>query len=65
MAENRWFKFRVIETVTTEKVYTLRAPTEEEARGLAERGVGVYHEGFVKDGKVVNREVLEQIKVHQ
>lgn len=50
------FQFTVLETVVQEKIYTVEADTEEQARAMAEAG-NTDAETFVETQGVIEREV--------
>jgi len=54
------FQFTVLETVTQEKIYTVEADTEEQARSKAEEGDTVSEE-FVKTEGVSERDIFEYL----
>ncbi len=54
------FQFTVLETVVQEKIYTVEAETEEQARAKAEEGDTVSEE-FVKIEGVSERDIFEYL----
>lgn len=54
------FQFTVLETVVQEKIYTVEAETEEQARAKAEEGDTVSEE-FIKTEGVSERDIFEYL----
>jgi len=54
------FQFTVLETVVQEKIYTVEAETEEQARIKAEEG-DTLSEEFVKTEGVSERDIFEYL----
>jgi hypothetical protein len=54
------FQFTVLETVVQEKIYTVEAETEEQARVKAEEGDTVSEE-FIKTEGVSERDIFEYL----